>query len=229
MPVVRKYKCEVVSVEKQAENIFTAEFCSLDGKFRYLPGQFLHLALDEYDPSEAWPDSRCFSIQTSPVEKNLKITYSVKGTFTVAMAETLKPGKQVWLKLPYGELFAKDHSKENTVFISGGTGITPFLSLFTDPSFAEYKNPKLYAGFRTKSLDIYGKELEIALGFCPALIAKKYYDDRDGKINIEKVFSENGTGSDYFISGPPAMIKTFSEYLKNKGVPESGILSDDWE
>jgi ferredoxin-NADP reductase len=50
MPVVKKYKSEVVSVKQQAENIFTVEFKPTESKFRFMPGQFLHLALDEYDP-----------------------------------------------------------------------------------------------------------------------------------------------------------------------------------
>ena len=33
---------------------------------RFRPGQFLHLALDGYDPAGHWPDSRVFSIASPP-------------------------------------------------------------------------------------------------------------------------------------------------------------------
>ena len=82
----------------------------------------MHLALDEYDPSSGWPESRCYSMQTSPVNEFIKITFSVKGKFTTRMADELKQGKIIDLKLPYGDFFQQDHSKENVVFIAGGTG-----------------------------------------------------------------------------------------------------------
>jgi ferredoxin-NADP reductase len=229
MPVVKKYKSEVVSVSNPTENIFTFEFRPVENRFRYMPGQFLHLALDEYNPSEAWPESRCFSMQTSPTNETLKITFSVKGGFTKLMAEKLKPGSQVWLKLPYGELFSQEHNKQGVVFIAGGTGITPFLSLFTDPSFAGYSNPKLYLGFRSETFDIYNGELAIAKKYSPSLLVMKFYEDQEGIIDIEKIYNENGLNATYYISGPPAMIKTFSFYLKQKGVAESKVITDDWE
>lgn len=229
MPVVKKYLCEVVSVLNPAENIYTVEFKSDGQRFRYLPGQFLHLALDPFDASEAWPESRCFSIQTNQSEGTLKITYSVKGNFTHRMAENLKPGVLAWLKLPYGELFTNEHDKNQTVFIAGGTGITPFLSLFTSPLFQEYSNPKIYAGFRSVHFDIYGQELKAAGQINPTIEVVKFFEDSDGAINIEKIFRQNGTGSTYFISGPPAMIKSFSSYLKQNGVAENKVATDDWE
>ena len=76
------------------------------------------------------------------------------------MEKSLKVGSEVWLKLPYGDLFTQPHNKTNTVFIAGGTGITPFLSLFTHESFTEYINPKIYLGFRSKEYNIYQSELD---------------------------------------------------------------------
>jgi ferredoxin-NADP reductase len=229
MPLIKKYISQVISVLNPVENVYTVEFGNEGNGFRFLPGQFLHLALDDYDPSGEWPESRCFSMQTSPSEKTIKITYSVKGKFTKQMAEQLKLGTQVWLKLPYGDLFSQNFNKNNTVFIAGGTGITPFLSLFTDPSFSEYEKPKLYAGFRSKVFDIYNAELEIAKQFSPTLQIVKFYQDKDGVIDIEKIFDENCYDATYLISGPPSMIKTFTEYLKLKGVSKNCIKTDEWE
>jgi len=44
-------------------------------------------------------------METNPCDHSLKITYSVKGVFTKRMASELFMGKEVWLKLPYGDLF----------------------------------------------------------------------------------------------------------------------------
>ena len=224
----KKYKSELVSINNPFTGIYTLEFKSLGSKYKYHPGQFLHIAIDEdYDGSSQWPDSRCFSMQSNPAEETIQITYAVKGTFTKQMEETLKVGSEVWLKLPYGDLFQQPHNKTNTVFIAGGTGITPFLSLFTHESFNEYINPKIYLGFRTKDHNIYQDELDRSSN--SSKFVKSYLQERDGVIDIEEIFLDNGSSANYFISGPPAMIKSFKNALIENGVPSGNVLTDDWE
>ena len=227
--IVKKYKTRIVSIENVVDGVYTLELESLKGKFKYAPGQFLHIALDDYDPSMQWPESRCFSVQSSPKEINLKITYAIKGDFTRNMADHFIVGTEVWIKLAYGDLFTQDHNKNNTVFISGGTGITPFLSLFTDPSFVEYKHPKVYMGFRERSLHIYNKELELAQLSNPTMELKNFFQNIDGVIDIAQILSENSASSSFFISGPPVMIKNFKKYLIENGVEEGQVKTDDWE
>jgi len=129
------------------------------------------------------------------------------------------------LKMPYGDFFQQPHNKTNTVFIAGGTGITPFLSLFNHQTFNEYSNPQIYLGFRSLSYNSYKSELKIL----KQLSLKIFYEDIDGIIDINTIFTENGINSNYFISGPPAMIKTFKERLIISGVLQSNIKTDDWE
>jgi len=227
MAIVKKYPAKVVAIHSQIAGVYTLELESLGKPFKYEPGQFLHLALDEYDPSGQWPDSRCFSMQSSPAQPTIKISYAAKGAFTSKMEKQLQIGSEITLKLPYGDLFTQPHNKTNTVFIAGGTGITPFLSLFTHMSFNEYINPRIYLGFRSKDYNIYHEELNRSCN--SSKFVKSYYQDNDGIINIQQIFDENGIASDYFISGPPVMIKSFKNVLVEKGVPLINVLTDDWE
>lgn len=226
--LAKKYKSTVVAINNPFEGIYTIEFAPERGKFKYHPGQFLHLAIDEdYDGSSQWPESRCFSMQSNPSEETIRITYAVKGEFTKQMEEQLSVGSEVWLKLPYGDLFQQAHNKTNTVFIAGGTGITPFLSLFTHESFNEYINPKIYLGFRSNEFNIYQSELDRSCN--SNSFVKLYIEDTDGVINIEEILLDNGIHSNYFISGPPAMIRSFKRTLIGKEVPSNNVLTDDWE
>lgn len=228
--IVKKYKATIEKIESVIEGVYTLTFLSNGRKFQYVPGQFLHIAIDsEYDGSGQWPDSRCFSIQTSPEEEYLKITYAVKGDFTEKMEEVLKEGGEVWLKLPYGELFELGHDTNNTVFISGGTGITPYLSLFTDSSFVDYQNPVLYAGYKNKDFNIYTKELNKASIINSKFKINNVYENEVGMLNIEKIYKENGNTPSYFISGPPIMINLFKQKLIAFGVADSNLYTDEWE
>jgi len=225
MAIVRKYKATIEKIDNPLEDIFTVTFSS-NKKFKYLPGQFLHLALDDYDGVGQWPESRCFSMQSNPEEENIKITYAVKGRFTNRMKYELYEGKEVWLKLPYGDIFQRGHNKENCVFIAGGTGVTPFLSLFNHKSFLTYQNPKIYLGFKSEIFNIYNYELSNLMNENASI--KVYYEDKDGILNIESIFEENSTNVNYFISGPPNMIKSFKKYLVGNCVNENNVITDDW-
>ncbi len=227
--IVKKYKATIVKIDNLIDRVYTITFKSNGRKFQFKPGQFLHLAIDtEYDGSNQWPDSRCFSMQTSPEDEYLKITYAVKGTFTKKMEKTLKEGGEVWLKLPYGELFDLGHDISNTVFISGGTGITPYLSLFNDSSFTEYINPILYAGYRNREYNIYHRELEKASNINTDFIINNVYEGESGILNIEKIFNENKNAHSFFISGPPKMILLFKQKLLSFGFSETNIYTDEW-
>lgn len=224
--LVKKYRSKLINIHSPFEGIYTLEFESLNGAYKYSPGQFLHLTLDtDYDGSSQWPESRCFSMQSNPDQKTIRITYAVKGRFTRQMNEVLQIGSEVWLKLPYGDLFTQPHDKTNTVFIAGGTGITPFLSLFTHSSFKEYVNPRIYLGFRSLHYNIYQYELKYLEPLDPEI----FYEDIDGMLDIFKIFIQNGIKRNYYISGPPNMIKLFKQTLIKNGVPETQVLTDDWE
>jgi ferredoxin-NADP reductase len=230
MAIVKKYRSQVAAIENPVADIHVVTLRSLEKRYKYSPGQFLHLALDDYNPSFPWPESRCFSMQSHEGDECLKITFAVKGAFTGRMARELKAGREVWVKLPYGELFSRAHRKENTVFIAGGTGITPFLSIFTSPAFGEYVNPTLHFGFRDdRYRALYGNELDAARRINAAFTVAAVDQETDGMLDIARIHAAHGNDSVYFISGPPSMIKAFKEFLLARGVPESGVRTDDWE
>ena len=227
--MVRKYRAEIIQHHNLIDNIYILEFKSLGRKFKFLPGQFLHLAIDEYDGVGQWPESRCFSMQSNPKESTIRITYAVKGGFTKRMAIELSVGVEVWLKLPYGTLFETDHSLEKAIFIAGGTGITPYLSLFTNEAFADYKQPCLFFGIREKKFNLYKEELSKAKKINSSLDVKMYIEAEDGRPGINDIINTQSLGSSFFISGPPAMIEFYKNSLINNGVERERIITDDWE
>jgi ferredoxin-NADP reductase len=227
VPLVRKHRALVRSVSRLRPDLVSAEF-GVDSRLAFLPGQFLHVAFAPYDGVGQWPDSRCFSIQTSPSSGHLRITFAIKGAFTRALADALHPGATVWLKLPYGDLFQRGHSLDRCVFIAGGTGLTPFLSLLTDTAFAAYRHPTVYALFRSACFNVFEGELQAACGINPTLDLKVCYEDLEGRLDPGAAYRTHGTTT-YFLSGPPDMIAAFRAGLQACGVPAGLILSDDWE
>src|SRR5215211_4135745 len=127
MATPQKLACRVDRIDSHGEGVYTVALRPQRPAPRFRAGQFLHLALDAYDPSRFWPESRAFSIASAPSQRDLlRITYSVHGRFTTRMQHELVEGAEVWIKMPYGE-FVID-SDADVVLFAGGTGVTAFTA-----------------------------------------------------------------------------------------------------
>jgi NAD(P)H-flavin reductase len=244
MPVPQKIRCRVSKIVDHGEQVYTVELRPERPVPKFRPGQFLHLALDEYDPSGFWPESRVFSIASSPSNREfLSISYSVRGRFTARMGRELKEGRQVWIKLPYGE-FAIVNDSDVALF-AGGTGITAFTA-FLDGLTPEFPHRVYLAyGARTQGLLIYRDKVRECADRVPQLKPSYFIEnssDRQGHcpdgsrenrgiLSVGAVWSEiqEAAKTLFYLSGPPVMLKDITKDLRDRGVPPEAIKIDSWE
>src|SRR5438046_208202 len=135
MAVVQRLACQVERLIQHGGRVYTIVLRPERPAPVFRPGQFLHLALDPYDATGFWPESRVFSIASSPTERNrLCITYSAAGRFTTRMEAELAEGRHVWVKMPYGEFVVRKTT--DVALFAGGTGITAFTDFLDGPALA---------------------------------------------------------------------------------------------
>lgn len=244
----RKLRCTVESLTDHGGRVYTVDLAT-DGLVpAFHPGQFLHLTVDDYDPAGFWPESRVFSIASSPADRrHLRVCYSVKGRYTTKMELKLKVGSEVWVKLPYGEFVIDDAS--DAVLIAGGTGISAFTA------FIEALNPEsprkiwLAYGARNSQLLLYQESLLSRLAQVPGFSAMFFTEAADaeftsrlaalpkpaeclsGRINVAAVLARvlEPAGKVFYLSGPPVMLSTLSADLKSQGLPADHVRTDAWE
>ncbi len=232
----QKLKCEVAEVLNHGEGVYSVILKSDLQAPRFLPGQFLHLALDTYSPGDYWPESRVFSIASSPIDRDLlRITYAVKGKFTHRMEAELHCGSEVWIKLPYGE-FTIDTGID-VCLLAGGTGVTAFTAFLSNLT-AEYPfSIYLFYGARQADLLVYRSLVESAVEKCPKLHSYYLIESGQvsgfltGRINLEhvwKVVPIPGRVT-FYLSGPPIMLKTLASGLTERSIKAEKILMDAWE
>lgn len=230
-----KIKATVEKVEKHSASVVSYRFIPQGRVPKFHAGQFLHLALDEYHPDQQWPESRVFSIASSPSERarSLAVTVSVKGRFTRRIFDTLEAGSECWLKLPYGEfLFPPDRP---LVLVAGGVGITPFLSLLKQ--LLEEKSEQrvsLCYGFRSAELFLFEGLIAQCRAELPNFTQTIYCEDgsvagHKGGLDIAAIHAAAPAGATFFLSGPPAMISAFRGRLRDFGVENERIRIDDWD
>lgn len=204
---------------------------------RFRPGQFLHLALDPWDPSAHWPDSRPFSVASPPESRDrVRITVSDVGRFTgrIMRCET---GDSVWLKLPYGDFVVESHDGAPATLVAGGTGVAPFISLAA--STLAFAGPvRLLYGVRRPELLIYRDALAAAAQSNPHLSWTAFTEEDPaeglvhGRLSVDSVLDaarEDGSRAVFYLSGPPAMIKDLRTGLEAAGVAPERIRVDAWE
>ena len=242
MAAPRKIKATVTDVTYYERGVTFFQL-KPEGSCRYRAGQFLHLTMDEYDPSFNWPESRVFSIANSPYRKDVvEILVSPKGAFTQQMVQDLKPGSQVWLKLPYGEFNFSEAENKNVVLIAGGTGISPFVPFLEELLGQKHssKTISLYYGVQKKELIVFGELLEqttrqISNFSCYLYLQEDapetYLGNKNGILPIKDILCETVDLGDtvYYLSGPKPMIESFLASYSKFGVSAQQVFYDKWE
>ncbi|MGC4117476.1 MAG: FAD-dependent oxidoreductase [Myxococcales bacterium] len=236
MAMPRKLRCTVESVVDHGGRVYTVTLAPEGLAPVFRPGQFLHLAIDPHDGAGFWPDSRVFSIASSPRERNrLSICYSVKGAFTGRMEALLKPGVEVWAKLPYGD-FVIDPARD-TVLLAGGTGVSAFTAFIEGLEAGHGRKVLLAYGARTPELLLSRTLAERRAAEVPAFSALLFADSgadggcQAGPLSLDAVWPRLEAMSEpvFYLSGPPAMLASLGVGLRSRGVPDERIRKDAWE
>jgi ferredoxin-NADP reductase len=241
MAMPRKLCCEVEKIEEHGGRIYTVDLIPTKKVPRFLPGQFLHLALDEYEPGNFWPESRVFSIASSPSQLDrLRISYSVVGRFTKRMETELYVGQRVWVKLPYGEFTVKGEG--NVGLFAGGTGITAFTAFISTLPPEYPQKVVLFYGARQEELLLYRDLIDECAQRVPhfnvyyfvekppEVLSQWKFKMELGCLSVSAVWSllPKPEETDYYLSGPPKMIETITTDLMKRSVPVSAIKFDAW-
>lgn len=247
MTTPQKIRCIVKEIEDHGDHVYTIDLTPERPLPRFKPGQFLHLCLDDYDPSGFWPESRVFSIANSQNCRNiLKIAYSVRGRYTTRLEKELKEGRSVWVKLPYGDFVIQDAN--NIVLLAGGTGITAFIAYIDGLSNELNGNVFLAYGARKRELllyrDLIDAQIEKGVGFHVAYFVEGgQKNEKSGSLPLQSAQYLTGCltldpiweqvavpqEATYYIAGPPAMIKTLTLNLLKKDIQPEKIKVDAWE
>ncbi len=230
MAVVRRIRCTVRDVRDHGEHVYSVHLEPSMPVPRFTPGQFLHLALDPYDADGFWPDSRVFSIASSPdARTNISITYAVKGAFTTRMERELAVGGNVWVKLPYGE-FVIDEGRD-AVLLAGGTGITAFTAFLGSLQPEHDRRVVLFYGARTTDLFVYSRLANGRAAAVPALTSHLVCEATDGRLDVGRAWPEIEplTNPVCYLSGPPTMLATLTTQLLGHGMPADDVRIDAWD
>ena len=246
MATPQKHRCRINQITDYGDHVYTVDLIPERPLPRFKPGQFLHLTLDNYDPSSFWPESRVFSIASSPTQReSLKIAYSVRGRYTARMENELQEGQTVWVKIPYGDFVIR--GANNVVLLAGGTGITAFIAFIESLTDTFHERVFLAYGARKPELLLYRGIIDAKAcnnnGFHVSYFVETENTNKSdstkiqstgffiGCLSLDSIWNhlENPQETTYYIAGPPAMIQALTGNLLKKNISPEMIKVDAWE
>ncbi|GAB3144174.1 FAD-binding oxidoreductase [Amycolatopsis sp. NPDC004378] len=205
----------------------------LDEELKFFPGQYLDFAVPDTD------ETRSFSMaNTSARDGTLEFVIKIypDGLFSRFLADDVAVGDRLRVTGPFGVFTLRDNPGAELVFVGGGAGMAPILSLLR--SMAERgidRKATFYYGARRRRDLCFTDELRALeeklpdFRYVPAL-SEPGDEDWTGETGfVTDVLRRAGhdlAGADAYVCGPPPMVEAALELLPALGVAEKRVFYD---
>ncbi len=228
----KKFKID----EKKTEgDLLYLSISPIDGKnILFSPGQFVKLISSN---KQEEPKSRFYSIISSPLDSHLQFIIKIVGRFTNHL-NSLEKGDMIEAEGPYGHFIFKKEKK--AVFIAGGVGIAPVLSILREISqkktngdfFLFYSNKSKEIPFFDELKKISEKSTNIKIIFTLTKEQPAHWEGESGRIDINLISKyipvEKLNEFYFYMCGPLNMTLSLKKDLTLKGVLENNIIIEGW-
>lgn len=221
----------VAGLEEEGEGVISIYIKGRDLKnFFWQGGQFANFRF--LSPSLAW-ESHPFSFSSAHNQESIRITVKSLGDFSGSLKEGLRIGTPVLIDGPHGVFIKKRTTNKKIALLAGGIGITPIRSLLEQGLLEDggFRFSLFYCGARQTDL-IFRKELEDFSLKYPGRLALHYILSREpqwfgekGRLDEEKIkrLLPNFKEYDFYLCGPPQMIKNIKKILRRLGIKAAKI------
>jgi ferredoxin-NADP reductase len=192
--------------------------------YTFIPGQATEVAVNDKD----WiKERRPFTFTNLPGDDHLEFTiktYPAHNGVTNRLLQ-LKTGDELIIHDVWGAISYKGKG----LFIAGGAGITPFISIFRYlKSINDTSSNRLLFANKTKKDIILETELNALLGGNVINIlseedAKGYKHGFITETILKELIHPNDT---LYLCGPPPMTDAVTKYLSNLGVSDKSVVME---
>lgn len=223
--LVQRKKYTVTDVIQVSPTVTQVAMTPVGKPIKAIPGQFIFVS---FASTGVTNETHPFSVSTISPDGSISISAKSSGDYTATLA-SIKPGEIASVEGAFGRFNYALYKNFNQVWIAGGIGITPFLSMAQQLKDPQYQ-VTLYYSVRTPDEAVYLQEL-IQLGSTnPNFKVIPFYSKTMGRLSAETIAKQVGdiTKFDFFICGPPPMMKSMKEQLKKLNIRETKIHSEEF-
>lgn len=212
-------------------------FFKSDKKIQYVPGQYLEWTLPQ-KKIDSRGNRRYFTIASSPTEEDLKIGvkfYQNSSSFKKTLV-SMNINSEILASQLAGEFTLPKDPNKKLVFLAGGIGITPFLSMIKYLLDTRQSRPivLLYSNKVASDIayaDIFSQarqELGIKTVYTLTDNATANWQGNVGAIDKKLITEQVPDYKDrlFYLSGPRSMVTAFEAILSKMAVKRSQIKTD---
>lgn len=233
-PAAGSLTARVATVDEAADGVRRLVL-DLDAPLRFEAGQYVLVAV----PGADGPVERAYSIVSPPMEDR-RLVFLVDLVPGGRMAEWLvgraTPGERLTVRGPFGG-FALHPGRHPALFVAGGTGVAPILSLLDEHRrrFAATRPTTVCFACRDRSRLVAADELDRRRTWMPRLTVRvglSRPDPADGwdgaKADPVALIQPDDVGPDVraYVAGPPAMVAAAFDRLVGLGLPPTSIATE---
>ena len=199
--------------------------------FTFKPGQSVTLVLTD-PPPEANSKQRIFSLVSAPFEAELVIATRMReGSAFKRALKSLPAGAKLQLRGPRGVMTLHEERSRAAVFIAGGIGITPFMSMLRQAAHDRLDQRLLLICSNRKPEDTpFLAELQALAPQYENFRMLARMTEQDGFVDAETIknFVGDTAAPVYYLAGPPAMVDAMKTVLRDSGVSDSDVRSEQF-
>jgi propane monooxygenase reductase component len=203
-------------------------------EIKFFPGQYMDIAIPGTDAVRSFSMANTSSRGTGLLEFVIKVYPD--GKFSRFLADKVAEGDRLELSGPYGVFTLRD-SDADLVFVGGGAGMAPILSLLRSMRERGISRPAaFFYGARTRQDLCFEPELHQleqtlpSFRYIPALSEAEGDAEWDGErgliTEVVKRHASDLSGAHAYVCGPPPMVEAAVPLLERLGVAEKRIYFD---
>jgi ferredoxin-NADP reductase len=209
--------------------------------FAFKAGQNVLLTLVDPPESDARGPKRTFTIASAPHDPELMVVTRMRDTAFKRVLKSAAPGLPVTVDGPNGVMTLHPDAARPAVFLAGGVGITPFLSMARDAAHNRLPHEiRLFYSNRRPEDAAFLDELQALEQANPnyRLVATMAEMEKSARPwtgergFIDRAMLERHVSGleapVYYLAGPPAMTMAMQTMLENAGVNGDDIQSEEF-
>lgn len=225
---IKKLQLPILSQKIIAEKTCEISFSLAGRNFDFTAGQHIRAGALKLLHADLKGASRVFSVASSPNDKSrISIAFRDSGSGFKRTLMELSIGSLVNIDGPFGYFALPKSAANPLVFIAGGIGITPMISMirFATEKNLPHKITLLYAN-RSRESAAYLRGLDALSKQNPHFAVINKFGPLDAEFIQESI--KNIEKSLWYIAGPPPMVAEAKNILFQLGVSDDKIYPEEF-
>ncbi len=227
---VRQFLYAVDMVKQTGGDVYEIYLSPHGEKMLHKAGQFIFMRFMDGHNQHIGREWHPFSISSGPGDPQLRVSIKGLGDYTKALW-ALQPGTTAEIEGAYGMFSFADLRNQHQIWVAGGIGITPFISMAKALPEKDFQIDLYYSVKTASELVSWPELVSVAESKGGQFRVFPYVaDQQTGYLSADYIEKTSGglEGKEIFICGPPSMMHSLRSQLSAKSIPGTSIHSEEF-